>query len=312
MATGRLPPQSSNIDSYHTPVTAVTNGRASRFVSDWSKVIQLPPPVKFANLAEPSKVQIWIAPVDALNSSSLRDSLTTDETVEFGRIQVNQARDSIAAGRILLRTALSEAVGGRIPPQQWLFNTCFGHKPTVAAAMPQFQFSVTHTERLCAVAISPTLTLGIDAETVEQNVEDRLVEHFCCAREQHILRNLPSDQSSREFIRLWTLKEAYLKMTGLAEQLDLSSLGSSLGPTRVFEPENPTSAFPSHFETLFVANGHGLTHISLAIGLLEPIPAQVHLQVVSLREEEPNSTLAIPCVPSQWLPAEGGRNDLSA
>ena len=275
-----------------SPPADVPIGRA-RFTKGWRKTLQLPL-CAASRTKNPAQIEIWISPVDALATAwSTDDLLTPEEISNFSRIRVADARNSARAGRMLLRTALSEAVSGEIAPRQWRFLALPGCKPTVTADMPIFHFSVTHTERLAAVAISPTLQVGIDAETIEQTLDARVMSEFSSAREQKTLRDLRPAESSREFIRLWTLKEAYVKMTGRAAETDLSSLDLSVH--RWHYGHDTRAKSYAHFETLFFANGHGLTHLALAIGLPKLDAGEVHLQVVSL-ENSAHGSWQIPCI----------------
>jgi 4'-phosphopantetheinyl transferase len=242
-------------------------------------------------------VEIWIAPVGSLiRHLASAAVLTPEEMLQFNQIRVASARDSTIAGRMLLRIALSHAVGGRLGPRDWRLRTSPSGKPEITEDLPQVHFSVAHTERLAVIAISPQLPIGIDAETIEQTVESNVASDFCCPGERAALQTLPPHQSTREFVRLWTLKEAYAKLTGLGAAMDFSSLGFSFDSLHSAHAPSLGQELQVHFETMFVANGHGLSHVSLAIGLPRSASIRAELQVMTLAREPGPSAIHVPCV----------------
>lgn len=80
---------------------------------------------------------------------------------------------------------------------------CFARLP--------IQYNGTHCKGLvcCAVGREP---LGLDAEPLSRPFDWRTAERACTERELEALRK--SETPSEEFLRYWTLKESYLKLTG--------------------------------------------------------------------------------------------------
>jgi phosphopantetheinyl transferase len=247
---------------------------------------------------ERARVEVWIAPVASLvRRIPPHEVLSSEEVMAFSQIRAASARDGRIAGRMLLRIALSHATRGRIAPQDWRLRTSPEGKLEITGDLPRLHFSVAHTERLAVIATSAQLPVGIDAESIEQTVEDNVARDFCCPGEQAVLEKLPPTQSTREFVRLWTLKEAYAKLTGRAAAIDFSLLGFSLdslclthGPA---EQELQT-----YFETLFVANGNGLSHVSVAIGAPRPFALCAELQVMTLVGDAEWPAVHVPCIPA--------------
>lgn len=88
-------------------------------------------------------------------------------------------------------------------------------------------FSLTHSGRVaaCIVADRP---VGIDVETIKES-DITLAERFFAPAEYGILA-ATEDKTARDelFTRLWTLKESYLKETGLGLSCPLNSFAVSL------------------------------------------------------------------------------------
>jgi phosphopantetheinyl transferase len=283
-------------------LSPLTQGAAERpaapeFVESWRKQITRTSGTTSPGAIQAARVEIWIAPVRSLvRQMASAEVLSSDEALQFGQVRVSTARDSLTAGRMLLRLALSRNVQERVAPKEWRLTTSPTGRPEIAADLPQLHFSVAHTERLAVIAVSRQLPVGVDAETIEQTVEKNVVSNFCCPGERAALQTLPTPQYMREFIRLWTLKEAYAKLTGLGAAIDFSSLGFSFDSLHLAHGPALAQELPAHFETMFVANGNGLSHVSLAIGMPPSAGVRVDLQVVTLVGDAEPSAIQMPCV----------------
>lgn len=73
------------------------------------------------------------------------------------------------------------------------------------------KFSITHTANHVFIALSDT-EIGIDAEAVRNNINKNLLSRTMTEAESEKL--LKSDNFSIDFLKIWTVKEAYFKMTG--------------------------------------------------------------------------------------------------
>lgn len=72
--------------------------------------------------------------------------------------------------------------------------------------------SITHSGKWVAVTFSH-MPIGLDIEEVKF-VKPGVYPHCTVKSESDALINLPMPKRTSEFIRLWTLKESYVKMTG--------------------------------------------------------------------------------------------------
>jgi 4'-phosphopantetheinyl transferase len=79
---------------------------------------------------------------------------------------------------------------------------------------PGVDVNVTHAASWVAAAASRMGRIGIDLE-MERSVEHALVDRCCTPFERGWIDAAPSVERPGRFFRLWTLKEAYLKATGI-------------------------------------------------------------------------------------------------
>jgi phosphopantetheinyl transferase len=256
-------------------------GTHLKFAEGWHKLIQ-----QFDRtmpISANDRVALWVAPVQTLAGASFYQSmLGSDDLIAIDQIRSSPARSCAIAGRILLRIGLSHAVNGRLAPEDWRILTSSNGKPVVGQGQPNIHFSISHTEQVAVVAISEKLPIGIDVESAEHVATNELIAAFCCPHEQAVLTSASAHQRSREFIRLWTLKEAYSKMVGLGHCVDFSSLGFSLDSLTLLHgtKSNRPSAHV-HFETMWVSTNTMLHHLSLAIDFSTSKANHVYLQVIA-------------------------------
>ncbi len=85
---------------------------------------------------------------------------------------------------------------------------------------PKLFVNLTHCRGLavCAVATAP---VGVDAEA-PRPIRDRTIARVCSAKEQQALAQSP--MPAFDFLRLWTLKEAYAKCVGEGIRLPFAQL----------------------------------------------------------------------------------------
>lgn len=80
---------------------------------------------------------------------------------------------------------------------------------------PWLSVSISHCRKAVAVAVSPKGRVGIDVEC-RRRVGESLMERVCTAAELAAVR--AAEDPTMAFLRLWTRKEAVLKMRGTGIQ----------------------------------------------------------------------------------------------
>ena len=81
-------------------------------------------------------------------------------------------------------------------------------------------FNLSHSENrvMCAIGLSP---VGCDVEKIKP-VNLKIAERFFCPQECETICKCASDEEKYEvFFRFWTLKESFMKVTGLGMTLPL-------------------------------------------------------------------------------------------
>jgi 4'-phosphopantetheinyl transferase len=253
------------------------------FVDGWRKSLV---PDSFAagpKAGSTNKIEIWLAGTnDLLRANSCIRLLNNKDWESLGPIKHPASRNSAIAARVLLRLGLSKAVDRHIGPADWEFSVGERSKPIVATGFPHVHFSVSHVEQLAMVAISSNLKVGVDVESVDQSVAKDVISGFCHPDEQHSMATLPDPQRTREFIRFWTLKEAYSKMRGLGHSLDFEMIKFTFDPIKLAATGERAIDSSVLFENFFVTRNHTLFNASLAVEELDEMGGSTEIQLISL------------------------------
>jgi phosphopantetheinyl transferase len=176
-------------------------------------------------LADSGDVLLWCVPASSAGALIAASSvLDGADWAAVGRIGDIAARDHLRATRIALRLALSHAVSGTISPRSWRFASTSHGKPQVAPGLPHVHFCTSHTRSLSLIAVSRDAPVGVDVEATLAKVEDGLIASVCSPAERRALARVPEGERRRAFTELWTLKEAYTKLTGTGLATDLRSV----------------------------------------------------------------------------------------
>ncbi|NMM80842.1 hypothetical protein B2J86_07840 [Acidovorax sp. SRB_14] len=148
--------------------------------------------------------------------------LTQDEQSRLDSLSRSGRRQEFLACRYALRHLLAWA--GGMPIEHWQLDAKQGKTPQLnvdhhgADAAAAFNLSLSHSDLFlaCAVASKP---VGIDLEVLNP-VTHRinvltLAEMACSAREIDYLKSINCESLQRQqFLRCWSLKEAYFKFMG--------------------------------------------------------------------------------------------------
>lgn len=91
------------------------------------------------------------------------------------------------------------------------------------------QFNLSHTRGAALLAFARGAEIGIDIENITRHTDlDGVARKVFTEREQATLSPLEAESKSRQFFRLWTAKEAFLKATGRGLSLDPASIETQL------------------------------------------------------------------------------------
>ena len=155
-------------------------------------------------LLEPGKLQ----PLDAW-----LEVLDENERTRHSRLRHGADRLAFVAAHGLLRQALSLRTPG-VDPRAWSFVISPSGKPSLASS--SLQFNLSHCRELVAVAITEHVQVGVDVEPVNAALSGAdVAQRVYGPSELAELATLPAEQGVERFFERWTVKESWVKATGV-------------------------------------------------------------------------------------------------
>lgn len=167
---------------------------------------------------EDDAVHVWLAFESLLDDPACAQRfaalMSVEERAREQRLLVESSRRLHVLARGLQREVLSSYLPGTTP-RELRFLSVAG-RPELA---PPFDasglvFNLAHTCGLVVLAVARGAPLGIDVENYDQKVSLDVARRFFSPDEAEALEALPGVAQPRRFLRLWTLKESYLKAMG--------------------------------------------------------------------------------------------------
>lgn len=186
-------------------------------------------------MIEGNRIWVWTVRTEAIPEGlwpRIDALLEARERERANRFVFERDRRLYLASHALKRAMLTAAVGGTVSPAAWTFEVDARGKPRLSKGVG-LEFNLSHCRGLVACAVSQRIALGIDVERLDPNISLDLARTCFASAEQAWLHGLPETAKATGFYVLWTLKEAYIKATGLG----LSQ---------------PLDAFAFHFDSLHV------------------------------------------------------------
>ena len=185
----------------------------------WKALVAVPPPAAVAGVPG---LHIWRADLAALAPEEAHLASVVDETERAEIWRLRQPRDR---QRLLLRRVLGRYLD--LPPALLRFERGLQGQPRLSG----LAFSSSCSGDWLLLAMTHGAEIGGDVEEVHECGSTATLIASCCSRsEQDRIAALPAAAREVEFLRLWTAKEAVLKLrgTGFDEGVDLPGLLENL------------------------------------------------------------------------------------
>ena len=218
-----------------------------------------------------SRIDLWLVPIGSSAvtlPTSYLDIVSDRERQRWRRLRLESDRRRYLVSHVLLRTVLSRTVEGTVEPCRWQFGESENGKPVIAAAAglpPSLNFNLSHSEQLAVVAVSSTCPVGVDIEPLYRITGPDPTDTVLSPGELTWLRSRPLAARRVDFVRLWTVKEAYAKLLGRGLSLDFASFEVALDPVRMVRTETGGPPLDDlYLETRELQMRDGSYHLSLA------------------------------------------------
>ncbi len=171
-------------------------------------------------------LHLWCAYPDDLLDEGVAGTymrmLSEDEHERWQAFRFEQHRREYLATHALARTALSHS--SSLSPDAWRFTLNAHGKPSIAPDCG-LRFNLSNSPGLVVCLIGERMEVGVDVEprTRAQSIAEVALRMFSI-QELAQLDALREDQRPERCLRLWTLKEAYLKARGMGLALPMDKV----------------------------------------------------------------------------------------
>jgi 4'-phosphopantetheinyl transferase len=155
---------------------------------------------------------------------ALSSLLSPDEQARAQRYIVDKARRQFIEVRGLLRVLLGSYLQRDPASLEFIYSD--NGKPSLSARHGgnSIQFNVSHSQKQALYAFSADQAIGVDIEGMNPLISYvDLAHRICTPQEQRVFDQLPSSQQAQAFYKIWTRKEALVKLAGdrLYEKLSI-------------------------------------------------------------------------------------------
>jgi len=156
------------------------------------------------------EIHLWmIDPQLVLSTVALRSILTETEQQKVDRYRSEKAKHTALITRSFIRLLLSQYE--TFTPDQLQFTVSDLGKPELNNASKSLRFNLSHNDELIICAVCLNKDIGCDIENLSRKINvNAIAKRFFSASEYQLIKTKPSS-----FFEYWTLKEAFVKATGL-------------------------------------------------------------------------------------------------
>ncbi|XP_059646670.1 uncharacterized protein LOC132293275 isoform X2 [Cornus florida] len=200
----------------------------------------------------PSRMEthLWYILPDEVSSASIlnqyQDLLSPFEKENVLRMRGDEMKKRALLARALVRTTIARyQINPQVSARSLKFRKNIHGKPEVEWQLdadwssPPMHFNISHTSSLIACGITVDSSIGIDVEEKQRTVKNNILSfarrYFSHQEVEHLTSISDPEVQRQEFIKLWTLKEAYVKALGR---------GFSAAPFKTFSIQSRASISP--------------------------------------------------------------------
>jgi 4'-phosphopantetheinyl transferase len=203
-------------------------------------------------------VQIALLPIDEhadrVYCEAWANTLNEAERAQADRFRRSEDRTRYIAAHALTRVMLGVAIG---EAPRGLRLSVGSHGKPFLQDRDGVHFNLTHTDGLVACALHDA-PVGCDAEPSDRVVGTDVFDLLAVHERRWLLGVSSGQQRNQAFIRLWVVKEAFVKCLGLGLLLDPSTYAFDLadGAARLVEAPATIGCGPWTVPLLDVGPGH--------------------------------------------------------
>lgn len=149
-----------------------------------------------------------------INTSDFHDQdwsiLSADEKKRGERFKITASRNVFVQARAAMRQILARYLNTK--PEDLTFSS--GKHGKLFLEQKPLQFNLSHSGDIALLAVTRDIDVGVDIERIDPTrAGDAIVRRYFSTRERDAFAVVDEDRTSA-FFRIWTRKEAVIKMLG--------------------------------------------------------------------------------------------------
>jgi phosphopantetheinyl transferase len=164
--------------------------------------------------------------LDVGTVETLRAPLADTDRRRHSEIQTGRGATAFLITRAVLRTVLGHLLD-RPGAQVEIVTSERGKPSLVEKTDPPLHFNTSHSRTQALVALSRVGEIGVDVEDIGR-VDERVVRRSLSNEEYERLVVMNSEDRTTAFFRLWTVKEACAKATGVGIGIGMRKVAATL------------------------------------------------------------------------------------
>jgi len=181
-------------------------------------------PSSFSQLQN-DHVDLWLISPKQISDAGiqhLKSLITDEELAKITTFKNSSAQKTSLVSRAMCRLVLSQYT--HTPAQTHQFTLNRHGKPSLLNNPRQLRFNLSHNEDLVIMAICIEDSIGCDIENPTRKVSiDPITRRYFSSQEHKMLTSKEGKDKNDAFFKIWTLKEAFVKATGVGINLGLDS-----------------------------------------------------------------------------------------
>lgn len=178
---------------------------------------------------EDNQVHLWvIKPQDITNTDKLKSLLTKTELEKVNRYRHSKSQHTALITRAFIRSVLSQY--SNTVAQEWLFEITTLGKPELKNPPLPLRFNLSHNNELIICAVCLEHNIGCDIENLSRKISvEAIAKRYFSDCEYQVIKNSDKSIQNSTFFEYWTLKEAFVKATGLGISQGLDRFSFTIG-----------------------------------------------------------------------------------
>lgn len=170
-------------------------------------------------------IDLWSVNPATLSQQSialLSNLLSIKESQDLLQYKNKQAQHTALVTRAICRLVLS--IYTLKKADELIFIRDQHGKPELANNEHNIRFNLSHNHQQIIIAVCVKDDIGCDIENPQRKVSiEPITRRYFSAQEHQIISSLQGESQKQRFFAYWTLKEAFVKATGLGISLGLNS-----------------------------------------------------------------------------------------